>query len=338
MGSIGSTLYVALLRAHELERQRKKEQAQYDDQRYDKSMEQLNATHALSETAKNAEFERKLKMAQMLGQSAGKTGRDKPVGLGNSAAQEWSNAAYVGGEATRELDQQKRARELEDQRMRGQTSMEDRIVGLSNNPWNDPTEEADALVPGIVNRRIPGANVTGPLVNRMTPPMKPVGGGRNDPVMTLRKEFSGRPNQKEYNAAQSQVQAIQTAANDGAGDLTVIMGFARITQPGSRGVTDADFTNFAAAGGAGSKIQSLITYWLENQRLPPGVRQQMQQESMRHFNAKKQAAQKEAIWYQRDIIGPDMSPEQIIPPSLRGQEEQPTTGGATHPLDDLLGE
>ena len=305
MGSIGSTLYVALLRAHELERQRKKEQAQYDDQRYDKSMEQLNATHALSETAKNSEFERKLKMAQMLGQSAGKTGREKPVGLGNSAAQEWSNAAYVGGEATRELDSQKRA--MEDERWARRYA-----TGLSNNPYNDPSEEVDRIAIDTMNKSIPGANVRGPLVNRMTPPARAsAGGGRNQlsPTVKLVAQLHREPIFKNAQDVKTAYDRLTLAPDDRMGDASIVYGYAKIMDP-TTGVRDGERADVSNAASWPEQIRVLYNNALDGKRLPPRQRQEIIGSAKTTFAAFRNRYDRLVTQYralaENDLLDPDL--------------------------------
>ena len=314
-----------MLRRQELQRAQQLEQQRYDDQRFDQTLTQNQSIAQQSEAAKSAEFDRKLKVAELFGKSSGRLGIAQPTGFEGPPVQEQSDAAYLSGMADRAeravprmltYDQQL-ALELEKSRRAADTSRTQllgKTIGLDESKYGHIGSGLASGQEAALTEAFPGS--TGPVRTRSSLGELTAGSAKNL-TTEFRKELSKYPNVQDYYKAKSQLTAIQTAANDGAGDLTIIMGFARMTQPGTRGVTDADFVNFASAGGAGARIQSYVTYWIENKRLPGEIRQQMQSEAERHFESKKAAAKEDAEWFEKGILPTDVPVGSVIHPSLR---------------------
>ncbi len=266
--SVGSTLYAALLRSHELERQRKLEQQRYDDQRYDKSIEQLHASHQRSEDAKNAEFDRKLKVAELMGKTAGATGQGAPT-FSNPAVQEWGSAAYGAGASQRQLG----AEQLANTR---QTSAENELLRMDNDPYNAPTEQVSEAAVDIYNRRIPGMNLQAPLVERMTPVRGGSGGGA--PQLNLATKLTAQlqrnPLWKSGQEVKIAYNRLQTAPDNRAGDLAVAYGYAKIMDPNT-GVKEGERADLDNAASWDERTRVLYNMVLDGKRLPPQIRQEL---------------------------------------------------------------
>lgn len=334
MSSIGSTLYAALLRSHEMERQRKLEQSRYDDARYDKSMEQLDRSHKMSEDAKNSEFERKLKVAELMGKTAGATGRSRPA-YENAALDEYSQAAYGAGSGQRQLEAEK----LYQTR---QTTAENEILGLTNNPWNDPNEEADRLSTQIYQRR--GINVQGPLVNRTTPPQRAAGGkgGAVDVHDRLAAKVDALQTSKDMAYARSMAPRIINAnPRDAAAQLSAIYAYIVLVDPKSS-VKEGEIDIARATQSVGQRVVGGFLKAKEGGFVDPSFIENLQREAARLYKTQRSAWRAATKPWRDMAVQRGLNPDWIVKgsdydaylPDVSGSQSTRAQPTAPQPAED----
>jgi hypothetical protein len=117
MGSFLNTVWAQMLRGRELDRQRKREDQIHADEMRRTGMRQALEEQRLIENAKQAEFDRHRRVAEMEARSAALKGENTaPSGYFNEAVGEMAGAAFGAGQVEREgilADRRHKAAELD---------------------------------------------------------------------------------------------------------------------------------------------------------------------------------------------------------------------------------
>lgn len=96
-----------------------------------------------------------------------------------------------------------------------------------------------------------------------------------DNASSLRKEFSGRQEVKDFTAVLPIFSSAISAPNTAAGDLSLIYAMGKVMDPGSV-VREGELSLAQSTGGLGDKLQALAQNVQTGQRLTPAMRRNLQ--------------------------------------------------------------
>lgn len=128
---------------------------------------------------------------------------------------------------------------------------------------------------------------------------------------SLRSQFQGLPEVRNYQSVAPMVQSALHAAPGGAGDLNIVYGFAKVMDPGSV-VREGEVQMSQGTGSLGEQIQGYIQRIRSGGSLPPSVRQRLLREIQTRAEAYRAPYQqyRKQYWSNAERYGFD--PEAIV--------------------------
>lgn len=144
----------------------------------------------------------------------------------------------------------------------------------------------------------------------------------------LRKEASGNAAYKQAQMAVSGLRQIETAANDGIGDIQRIFAYVNMIDPGSV-VRDSDVVTLGRAGGLPGQAQAFFNQMTAQGTLPDVVRQQIQRSAKQIASSRARGAREVQDYFKGLAEKYGASPERVaLPLGLELDEASPGTAPA----------
>lgn len=176
MGSFLQSVYAQMLRGREIDRSRKVQEKQQENELTRVAMRQMLEEQRLLENAKQAEFDRHSKVAAMEARSAALKGEGSaPTGYFNPAVAEMANAAFGGGQVEREAMLAERSAKRRDQDVKMydanldfRSSQLSALGGVEKSGYGRLTPEArETYLPALADPSQPIPGASGPLTERV---------------------------------------------------------------------------------------------------------------------------------------------------------------------------
>jgi hypothetical protein len=159
------------------------------------------------------------------------------------------------------------------------------------------------------------------------------GGGQATPkpadVMSLRKEFSARPEAANYSSISRQYANIAAAAASGTGpgDINLVFSFMKMIDPGST-VNSGEQATAQNAGGVDSKVRGLYNQLIGGGSMDAKTRQQFVAQAEALYNNAKTAYDPLAEYYRGLATQYGYDPNQVVAP-IGGTSAPPAGTGIT---------
>jgi hypothetical protein len=129
--------------------------------------------------------------------------------------------------------------------------------------------------------------------------------------MDLRKEFNNLPVVKKTQEVAEASAKIQSTSPTGPGDISLLVAYMKMIDPGST-VRENEFATAENAGGVTSKVRNVYNKLLEGDKLPEEMRQQFRTEAQRILDAQLQNYEATATHYQRFAEMSGLAPEDVV--------------------------
>lgn len=139
-------------------------------------------------------------------------------------------------------------------------------------------------------------------------------GAKGDTLKTeqeLRREFIGQKGYQDYQTISAAAEKVKTATASGAGDISLVYGFMKLTDPGST-VREGEFATAASAGSTDQKVVAWYNKALTGERLPPEVRDQFKREADVLLAAQRKRYQRLAEQYRGLAKRYGVDPDRVV--------------------------
>lgn len=125
----------------------------------------------------------------------------------------------------------------------------------------------------------------------------------------LRDEYNNLT--KDFRTVQDAYSKIKGAANNGAGDMSLLYSYVKLLDPGSV-VRESEFATAAASGSLGERIQGLVQRVISGQRLPDSLRADFMREAENIYKAQKSGADRMRDIYTEMAKRGSLDPRNVI--------------------------
>lgn len=319
--AFGASLFERRLASAQQAEAQARVQAEADKDRSERQFQKNLELAKFYRDREDAQFDRQLRLAELRGKFLGTLGRPQES-EGDFRLQEAQDVGYLGGEAEALSSQQKfdlqQQKDVEaEQRMLASLGVRLDIAGGNLSQRQGAQSElekfrrdqlAQQQAQFAKRMRLGWANYKKPSSTNIVMGNNPYFKVETD----LRKEFEGGKTAKNFREAAAQVGKIQSATDDGVGDMGLIFAYMKMLDPEST-VREGEY---ATAANAGAGVDDRIIRWynraIDGDILPPNVRQRFKQESLKLYGAHKSAYEAQAEDFRRVAKGAGANPANVI--------------------------
>jgi hypothetical protein len=127
----------------------------------------------------------------------------------------------------------------------------------------------------------------------------------------LRKEYLGNPMVRRTQEMAEANEKIQGTSPTGPGDISLLVAYMKMVDPGST-VRENEFATAENAGGVSSKLRNVYNKLLEGDKLPPQMREQFRAESRQMFGSQRKQHERFAAEYRRLAQQAGLNPQDVV--------------------------